>query len=233
MMLYKKYINYFILLLSLYSCSTSTTTPDPAAPNESNVFYPQTGTFIIYEVSQTQYSLVSQPIVSSFQLKESVKGTFQDAQGQESLRIERYRRETENQAWKLDSVFTAKRQIDKALKTESNQTYIKLVFPLKDNLKWDGNALNAQGKDDYELRKVNQNYQIGSKIYPNSVTVIQQNDSTLVSQDKRIEVYAVNIGLIYKEKTNLAFCSNPTCLGKAQIDFGTRTFLKINSYGKE
>lgn len=223
----------FLCFVCVWACTPSTTAPDPTAPNESNLFYPEIGTFVIYDVTQTQYSLVAIPNISTFQLKESVKSTFKDSQGQDALRIERFRRENENQVWKIDSVFTAKRQTDKALKTESNQIYVKLIFPLKENLRWDGNALNGLGKDDYDLKKVNQNYQIGTKTYPNTVTVIQQNDSTLVSQDKRLEVFAVNIGLIYKEKTNLAFCNNPNCLGKAQIDFGTRTILKLNSFGKE
>ena len=150
-------------------------------------------------------------------------------EGKEALRIERYRRENNSQKWVIDSVFTAKKEIDKGLKTENNVTYVKILFPIKEGLKWNGNAYNSFGNDIYELKKVNQFFQTNGRKFDNTFTVIQQNDSTLVDLKKRIEIYAENIGMIYQEKTNVLYCNSGDCLGKGKIDFGTKHILKFRN----
>ena len=150
-------------------------------------------------------------------------------EGKEALRIERYRRENNSQKWVIDSVFTAKKEIDKGLKTENNVTYLKILFPIKEGLKWNGNAYNSFGNDIYELKKVNQFFQTNGRKFDNTFTVIQQNDSTLVDLKKRIEIYAENIGMIYQEKTNVLYCNSGDCLGKGKIDFGTKHILKFRN----
>ena len=192
-------------------------------------FYPKIGQSVVYDVEDTQYELTGKFIVKTYQLKEVNVSTFKDLEGKEALRIERYRRENNSQKWVIDSVFTAKKEIDKVLKTENNVTYVKILFPIKEGLKWNGNAYNSFGNDIYELKKVNQFFQTNGRKFDNTFTVIQQNDSTLVDLKKRIEIYAENIGMIYQEKTNVLYCNSGDCLGKGKIDFGTKHILKFRN----
>ncbi len=201
----------------------------PPPQDGGKFFYPSVGQSVIYDVEDTQYELTGKSTIKTYQLKEINVSTFKDAEGKEALRIERYRRENDTQKWTIDSIFIAKKEIDKALKTENNVTYVKISFPIKEGLKWNGNAYNSLGNDTYELKKVNQTFQTNGQKFDHTFSVIQQNDSTLVDLKRRIEVYAEGIGMIYQEKTNVLYCNSGDCLGKGKIDFGNKHILKFKS----
>jgi len=201
----------------------------PPTPDGGKFFYPKIGQSVVYEVEETAYELTGKLTVKNYQIKEVNAAIFKDLDGREALRIERYRRENDTQQWMLDFVFIAKKEIDKALKTENNVTYIKISFPIKEGLKWNGNAYNSLGNDIYEMKKVNQTFETNGQKFDNSITIIQQNDSTLLDLKKRIEVYAEGIGLVFQEKTNVFYCNSPNCLGKGRIDFGTKHILKFKN----
>lgn len=202
----------------------------PLSQDGGKFFYPNTGQSVVYDVEDTQYELTGKFTLKTYQLKESIASTFKDLDGKDALRIERYRRKNDSQKWTIDSIFIAKKEIDKALKTENNVTYMKIVFPIKEGLKWNGNAYNSLGNDIYELKKVNQKFKTNGQNFDNTFSVIQQNDSTLVDLKRRIEVYAENVGIIYQEKTNVLYCNSGDCLGKGKIDFGTKHILKFRNY---
>jgi hypothetical protein len=224
---------FVFILIALSSCEKldcgCVTPPQTGA----SFFYPTLGTSIVYDVQETQYSLTELPKVKSYQLKEVVASFFQDSDNREVLRIERYRRENDTQNWSIDSVFTAKKEIDKALKTENNVTFVKMIFPIKDGVRWNGNLYNSFGDDSYEMKKLNQPFQINGQNFAKTLSVVQQNDSTLVDLKRRMEIYAEGVGLVYQEKIFISYCNTVDCLGKGKVDFGTKYILKIKNYGKE
>jgi hypothetical protein len=221
----------FLIILSsflLFSCDNINGNLPPPQDG-GNFFYPKIGQSVVYDVEDTQYELTGKFTVKSYQLKEVNIASFKDLDGKDALRIERYRRENEAQKWVIDSIFMAKKEIDKALKIENNVTYVKMFFPMKEGLKWNGNAYNSLGNDYYEMKKVNQTFRMNEQKFDNSVIIIQQNDSTLVDLKRRIEVYSEGIGLIYQEKINVSYCNSVDCLGKGKIDFGTKHTLKFKN----
>ena len=222
----------FVLGL-LTSCKTDQLCGCVAPPQTGKeFFYPLMGQAVIYDVQETRYALTSIPIIKNYQLKEVFASILVDADGKESLRIERYRRENDTHQWAVDSIFLAKKEKDKALKSENNVTFLKLIFPVSEGLKWNGNAYNSLGNDPYQLKKLNQPFQTNGQNFSKTLTVVQQNDSTLVDLKRRTEVYAEGIGVIYQEKINVSYCNSGDCLGKGKIDFGTKYTLKIKSYEK-
>jgi hypothetical protein len=219
-----------VILISclLFACdNVNSNLPPPQ--DGGKFFYPNIGQSVIYDVEDIQYELTGKFMVKTYQLKEINVLAFKDLDGKEAFKIERYRRENETQKWTIDSVFMAKKEIDKALKSENNVTYVKIYFPIKEGLKWNGNAYNSFGNDTYELKKINQSFQTNGQKFENTFSVVQQNDSTLVDLKRRIEVYAENIGMIYQEKTSVLYCNTGNCLGKGKIDFGTKHTLKFRS----
>lgn len=180
-------------------------------------------------MQQTQYALTQSPLTQTYQLKEDAT---MDVDGK-NITIERYRRENDTQKWTIDSVFSAKKEIDKVLRTENNVTFVKLIFPISEGLKWNGNAYNSLGNDTYELKKMFQPFQTNGKNFNRTLTVIQQNDSTLVDLKRRLEVYAEGIGMIYQEKISVSYCNSGDCLGKGKIDFGTKYIVKFRSHEKQ
>ena len=223
-----KYIVVILITFTLLACDNINSNL-PLSQDGGKFFYPNIGQSIMYDVEDTEYELTGKFTVKTYQLKEVNVSAFKDSEGKETLRIERYRRENDSQKWTIDSVFTAKKEIDKALKTENNVTYLKITFPIKEGIKWNGNMFNSLGNDTYEMKKVNQAFQTNGQKFGNSLTVIQQNDSTLVDLKRRTEVYAEGIGLVYQEKINVSYCNSVDCLGKGKIDFGKKHILKFKN----
>lgn len=192
------------------------------------------GNYVIYQVEKTQYSVADDPIQVSYYLKELCSKPYIDGAGNEIYKIERYKKTSLQQNWKIDSVWTAYRPLDKAVKVENNIAFVKMVFPVSNGNKWNGNLLNTLSAENYKASTNTNSLKINNLIFDKSLTVTQKYDSSLVSLDKRQEIYAPNIGLVYKETSNLEYCqSSQDCIGKGIIDSGQKLVMKIVSYGKE
>jgi hypothetical protein len=100
---------------------------------------------------------------------------------------------------------------------ENNLRFIKLRFPIREGFTWRGNSfidvtsINSTVKYlaewDYVYENVGQPFTVNGKTYPETVTILQRNevspsgpfDPKFYKQwNYSIEVYAKNIGLIYK-----------------------------------
>lgn len=196
------------------------------------------GNFWIYDVTEQQFSLNGSATTKTYQVRETITNSYADPASDEPtgtpvFRIERHRRTNDSQAWQPDSVSSIRITNSQLVKNENNRSFVKLVFPLIDRFEWNGNAFNSAGEDLYQLKNTGMPYNVLNQSFAETATIVQQNDSTLVSQDKRVEVYARKVGLIYKEKVQLQYCSStPSCVGKAQIDYGIRQYFRLRSYGK-
>lgn len=225
----------FPFLLVLLLCVGSCRPVSDPIPSGSDYFPLETGQYVIYNVEENQYALsATAPVLRAYQLKELVGASYTDVTGQRAYRLLRYRRSVEGQPWQADSVWSARLVDSEAIRTENGIDFIKLQFPVSDRLRWNGNGYNAVGEDEYEAQNSGQAYRVLDKQFPETVTVVAQQDSTLLAQDKRIEVYARQVGLIYKERIQFQYCSStPACIGSYQIDYGIRQIYRIHSFGRE
>jgi len=221
-----------VLLFGLISCTSPCDDCDNGL--KGSEFFPlEIGRFTEYDVSEEEVLLGRPATVRQFQWKEVVAESYTDPAGEKVYRIERFRRTLESQPWTPDSTFTVRLKIDYVVRNENGRDYVKMVFPPAEKRSWNGNIYNNLGEDEYSIKDVNKTVTIGATAFERSVTVIQQNDSTLVNQDKRIETYAAGVGLVYRERINVQFCSStPSCIGKAQVDFGTRQYVRFKRTGK-
>lgn len=213
------------------SCQPET----PSTPPDTVDYFPLiTGQYIIYDVAEQRYSFTAAPVSLIYQRKEVTGSAYADVTNQPAYRIFRYRRTTESQPWQLDSVWSTRRSRTDAIRTENGRDIVKIVFPVTENARWNANRLNSMGADEYELRNVGRPFSVSGMTFGETATVVQQDDSTLVGQDKRREVYAGGVGLIYKEVIQLQFCTDsPGCIGKNQVVYGLQQIYCIRSYGRE
>ena len=222
-----------VLTFGINSCTSPC--DDCETTVKGSDFFPlEVGRFVEYDVNEEEVALGRPAVVRTFQWKEKVAESYLDPAGEKVYRIARFRRTLEGQPWTPDSTFTVRLKIDYAVRNESGRDYVKMVFPPSEKRSWNGNSYNHLGEDEYVLKDVNKALKIAGTAFDRTVTVVQQNDSTLVNQDKRIETYAAGVGLVYRERINVQFCSStPSCIGKAQIDFGTRQFVRFKRTGME
>jgi hypothetical protein len=116
---------------------------------------------------------------------------------------------------------------------EHGRTVIKISSPIYEGAHWDINTYNNTGKQFCEVTHHNKPRQIGGLHFPKTVTIIRQNDSTLLSLNKYIETYAQNVGLIKSERINLQYCYAAECVGKGIVSSGWKEVSIIQKFGKQ
>ncbi len=89
-------------------------------------------------------------------------------------------------------------------------------------------------EEEYVLKNYHQSYQLSNgKKYTATLTVEQSdNQDFFVYQDKRLEVYAISVGLIYKETTQLTYFQDP-CYGQQKVKTGIVYSQTLKNYGRE
>ncbi|WP_232326011.1 hypothetical protein [Spirosoma montaniterrae] len=194
----------------------------------------ETGRYILYTVDEERYAPARLVQRQTYQLKEITGEAYTDVSGRPAFRLLRFRRADAAQAWHPDSIWSVRLTENAAIRTENGRDYVKLMFPLRTGLRWNGNRFNNLGEDIYEAHTTNEPYRVVDKPFAPAIRIVQRNDSTLVSQDRRTEIYALGIGMIYKERIQLTYCTaTPACIGKKQIEYGIRQIYRITDYGVE
>ncbi|OJJ22527.1 hypothetical protein BKI52_07550 [marine bacterium AO1-C] len=240
----------FVIGSSLGSCSTGTLEPTNA--NLGLEYFPlEVGSYIDYQVEDIQFTILNPPDTNRYQIRELIKDEFTDIEGNPAFRLERYRRANANASWILDSVWQAKRSTTQAIVVQNNKPIVKLIFPLEDGIEWVGTVFFRNKRKDtivdtttsdtsivetfigdrYKVTNFNQPFTLGSLTFDSTLTVIQSDDSSRVGIDQRKEMYAANVGLIYKDSTVVTYC-DPSVCSFPEIDFGRKSRQIIIGFGK-
>ncbi|HET9054931.1 MAG TPA: hypothetical protein VFM90_12190, partial [Cyclobacteriaceae bacterium] len=102
--------------------------------------------------------------------------------------------------------------------------------------KWNGNALNPLPADEYMLAASGKSYPLETGMATGEYIQVMQEDSfdPVLFRIKRQEVYARNIGLIYREITDLVYCSDADecAVGQQVIESGTIYVQTLAAYGQ-
>ncbi|MCS7017847.1 MAG: hypothetical protein RMJ87_02515 [Cytophagales bacterium] len=221
-----------MIILLITGCDTRPL--EPLNPQAGSEYFPlEKGRFVSYNVRQTIYRLNQPPEVVSFQLKEVVSERYITPAGEEAWQLVRYRRANGRQNWEIINVWTVRKTATFAMRTEENVPFLRLVFPISVGKTWNGNQYNTLGRENYRITSIGKSHMFDGKPYNQTLTVLHRNDSTLVGKDKRMEIYAPNIGLIYRLAEQVAYCQTPNCIGRAIIESGTVTEQSIFDSGIE
>ena len=178
---------------------------------KENYFPLEVGKSVVYEVDSILFSPLYQDGKDSVSwlLKETVAEVFKDDEGRDVYRIERFIRKTETDNWQPTKVFFAVKEKNKAERQENNLRFIRMVFPPKVGMSWNGNALintdTAEYYQDweYEFTAVDEPATINGNSFSETVTILEVDDENLLEKRYSEAQYAMNVGLIYKEQYNL------------------------------
>jgi hypothetical protein len=218
------------LTLILSSCGGDEV--EKATDNGAEYFPLQVGFYQIYDVHEIKYSEVTEPDTSDYQLLTEVVDSFPNTAGDYTYVIYRSSREDENSAWKFIETWSARKDSDQAVEVEGNTSYVKLQFPLAADKTWNGNMLNNGEEDTYTIKIYDAPFAAGGMTFDKTLTIEQElNDDPIVYTDIRSEVYAREVGLVYKETTQLRYCQSENCAGNEVIDSGLILKQQIIEYG--
>jgi hypothetical protein len=221
------YITFFCFAGILYSsCKQDTLAP----VDVGYAYYPSNiGHWILYDVDSTYYDGFTHTVRNyTFKINEKVESSFYDNQNRLTQRLERYKQLSDSTSWFLKDVWISNITSTTAEKVEENIRFIKLVFPINSSQIWDGNALNSEGSMDYEYDNLFQPYTVNGVTYDSTVTVIENVDSNLISVKYMIEVYAKNVGLIFRRYKDVQKMPDPL---HDSITSGIDYTYRIRSFG--
>lgn len=191
---------YLVILLGclgILGCNKSENAPRPDMA--LNYFPLEEGRVVIYNVDSTVYNNFNNTITNYlFQLKDTVTNKFTDAQGNETYRLERYKK-TATQDWFFQKVITRKIINNRAEEFIDNKRYVRLVFPPTLQSTWNGNVYNDLGEWRHEVKELDVPLTIGTHQLDSTISIHQYNEVNLIREDIYDETYAKNIGLVVKE----------------------------------
>lgn len=214
---------FIFLLTMMVSCQKK---KDLSVPQASTIdYYPlQVGSYFIYNIVQSKYDLAGRHD-TTYQLKVALQDSWIDLESNTSYKMFRYTRPNTATDFMLDSLWHVKKMNgNNVVVTENNVPYLKLSMPLVKDKTWSGNLYNNYPEQLYKVSSIGGAW--GG--FSNTATIVQKNVSNLLYRDYSAEIYAENIGLVYKEIQNVKFE-----FGKGTINEGIVYKQTLSSYGLE
>lgn len=189
------------------------------------------GRFCIYNVVDIEHdeNQAVQHDTAYYQLKTVIGDTFVDNSGRITRKFLRYTRDSIQYNWQLKDVWTTLVENNKAELVEENQRIVKLVFKPTYEKVWNINMFNTSSKINAKYASIDQNYTIGNQVYSNTLKVDIQNFFSLVDDRVKYEIYAKNIGLIYKYFKDNTIAN----FDKNNVKKGKELYYTLVSYGIE
>jgi hypothetical protein len=209
--------NLYIFALLVFGVFLNSCTSETEELDESTFGYDyfplSAGKSWVYQSDSIVYSSVGsvRDTFKSF-IKEEVGEAFVDLTGQKVYKIDRFFKRNESDSWSRLNTWTSSVDKTNAIRTEENIRFIKLVFPVKEGLRFDGNIFVDQdlkievGGEMVEAYK-NWEHRITSLDTPikykgqdiNALEVNLVDETSIIDRRKVIEYYAKEIGLVFKE----------------------------------
>lgn len=231
----------FILIAALAACSSEA----PVNPDTGLNYFPlKTGKSWIYQVEETTINQSIESVVN-YDLRVTVTDSTKNSSGGYTYSLHRETKTSDISPWQSLDTWSASLLTNQMIQNESNTVFVKLIFPPARGLKWNGNQFNNlpdngnvfNGKDSetYQVTDFDKPITLETGLeYPKTLTVIQNNfTDAIVGRDERSEVYARNVGLIYKEVIQLEYCTTPSCLGQQKVDKGVIYRQTLKAYASQ
>jgi hypothetical protein len=205
----------FCIAFLITSCKKN----QPLLTEDAKDYFPlQVGKQITYQVDSTNYiGYTVTPTITKYFAKDSITNVIKDNLGRDSYRVNRYIKSNLAHQWQPSSSYYIT-PLEKSIEVvENNLRVIKLMNPVTSTFTWKGNSyLESQGPNSniafmydweflYDSIKAQRSY--NNLVFPETITVTQVDteDGTFSNplgyseKNYSKEVYARNVGLIYKD----------------------------------
>ncbi len=221
---------FLLILLILPACGSE----DPINTDIGIDYFPlKTGSQWIYNVEETSINLSVETKVE-YELRVTVVDSIKNDLGLYTYIFLRETRATEMDAWQSLNTWSTMFSNNQVIQNEANLNLVKLIVPLFEGSRWNGNQynnlpdngnlFNGQNSATYQAIEFDKPVSLDTNLSFDKTTTVVQNDFTdpIVGTDQRKEVYARTVGLIYKEVIQLEYCTDDPCLGQQRVDKGVR-----------
>jgi hypothetical protein len=193
----------------------------------NRAYFPlEMGRYVTYDVDSTLWDdFVQVKSVHKYQMRYTVADTFRDNAGRLSYRIETLIRKGDTLPWNEHRVLYVTPTDSNLELVENNLRYIKLVFPIGNDIQWKGNSMIPLLDADYQYFQdwnyiysdYEKPFNHGKADFPNTVTVNQVDEvlndpetmpNSYAYRTYGKEVYAFDVGMVYREMTRWEYQPN-------------------------
>lgn len=209
------------LIFTQFACNENTVAENLTLEKGFDYYPLEIGKYITYQLDSIVYRGQSgstcdfiQDTASHF-LREEIVDIYEDNTGVVNHILERYTSQSVDGPWQVRDVWNIKKTETQVERVEENLRFIKLVFPVREQVAWNGNTFfqdttivlggetidfYKHWSDQYEYESVDVMEEINGISFDSVLTVIQSEPSeNKINHRVSIEKYAKGIGLIYKE----------------------------------
>ncbi len=221
--MYKLFLSAIIILIFIASCGKKEI--EKPIDMGFNYFPVEQSHFSIYYVDSIVWNDFTNSIDTfRYSVKLLIDSQYTDNEGRTSYWWKKYIK-TDSTNFTFNSNYSITKTNSKVETLIENNRYVNLVFPLVIGTEWDYNSLNTNDAteticDDIDFQKTILNHTFDS-----CASIVYQDDINLIQELVHKEIYARNVGMIYKKQT-----------AKNEKVTGTRGYsveYNIKSYGKE
>jgi hypothetical protein len=211
-----------LLGIVLFSCTKKK--DDSYRENPSKGYFPLSfGKYVVYDVDSILWDdFQCVKSLHRYQMRHTIVDTFRDDSNRLTYRVDVMIRKQDSLPWENHRVIFVTPTDTRLELVESNLRYIKLVFPISDNVTWQGNSMIPALDQDYrylqgwtyQYSNYTEPFNDGFTYFENTVTVShvdeQQNDPETMPNSYAYktysqEVYAFNVGMVYREMTHWVY----------------------------
>ncbi|MCH2046767.1 MAG: hypothetical protein MK212_21815 [Saprospiraceae bacterium] len=202
------------------------------------------GTYIDYQVDSIIFSLDIQGDTFTHYVREEIDSMDYDNLGYPYYRLNRYERADTSLPWSLKYVWVMQHVNNQLHRVERNLRYINMTFPAELDITWDGLVFLRQDTvvpytytttgnelipretinqfkdwDEFAYTAIDEPMSFNNLSFDNTLTINQVDKINNIERRYATEIYAKDIGLIYKEMQILdTQCSDSTAFPNGILD---------------
>lgn len=192
------------------------------------------GRFVVYDVMDIYHDKVAfGSDTMRYQMKTWIGDTVIDNEGRVGRKYFRAFRSNSNEDFVAQDVWVALIDNYRAELVEENQRKIKLVFKPTEDKKWDANAFNTLGAAPAEYGFIGSPYYINGLTFPTSLQVKYKDELNQIQINKKFEIYAKEVGLIYFVDKNFSLTIDPSTPSPDTLlyNVGYEKHWKVKTFG--
>ena len=187
------------------------------------------GRYVIYDVVEIEHDdAINVHDTTKYQLKTVWGADYIDNEGRSAREFKRYKRDTPSGQWVYTDLWSGVYDGIRAELIEENQRIVKLVFAPTLLKEWDANAYNMMGELDCYYRDIHDEAIVNNTKFDSTLVVEIEDFSSLIDTVRNYELYAKNVGLIYKHTVDNHYQFSGT-----QVILGQEIYYTCVEHGME